>query len=74
METFLAIIRVVWAIVLTMFIVMMLYILAAWCKQDVETHAKVDAIYKHLGLDTIPSDTINIGRGDTINFNIKFKQ
>lgn len=74
METFLGILKVIWAIVLTMFIVMMLYMVVLWCELDFETHAKVDAIYNHLGLDTIPSDTINIGRGDTINFNIKFKQ
>ena len=73
METFLAIIRVIWAIALTMFTVMVLYIVALWCEQDIKTHAKVDAIYKHLGLDTIPSDSVNLNRGDTINFNVIFK-
>lgn len=38
-----------------------------------ETNAKVTAIYNNLGLDTIPSDSVNLNRGDTINFNVIFK-
>ena len=73
MDTFLAILRVIWAIVITVFVVIVINLIILWAKITIDTNAKVTAIYNNLGLDTIPSDSVNLNRGDTINFNVIFK-